>query len=165
MESHAVGDHEHKIASPGFVDELQALSLTDRHGLFQQDMLARLQTLHGDGVMEMVRKNEQAGIDIIQDLLYVGRDANTVHNVGDSGSACLIDIDSGNQLEAVCENLETTQVGARHAAAADQGKSGSGHGEVDGLLLGPWKTPSGSISVPDGIQTMAVFQPGWNGNK
>ena len=108
----------------------------------------------------MEGKHEQAGIDIIQDLLYVGRRANPVDNVGDAGSACLVHIDGGNQLKTVGKNFETAQMGAGHAAAANEGKSDSGHGEADVLhSRGSRDTRSGSISAPDGIQTMAVFNP------
>ena len=62
----------------------------------------------------------------------VGRDAYgdpvPEHGVGDDLCLVRLDIDGGDQIESICQDVESPQVRFRHAAATHKGQSDLRHG-------------------------------------
>ncbi len=62
----------------------------------------------------------------------VGRDAYgdpvPEHGVGDDLCLVRLDIDGGDQIESICQDVESPQVRFRHAAATHKGQSSLRHG-------------------------------------
>ena len=99
VKAHAVGNHQRGILPAGGRDKVQALSLAVRQRLFHKHMLAILEQIHTDSMVQVVGQCDDSGIDVVQHLAIVrghqtgsqffGRGTraifNDVHSRGQSG--------------------------------------------------------------------------------
>lgn len=123
MKSHAVGDHESQAAALLRRNQVQTLLLRVGYRFFEKYMFARVKAIERGAVMQVVRKGNEHGVDIVQEIVIVTDNLDPRQLLRSQVPALRLDLCRSSDYCAIGHLREASAVLGAHATAADQTQS------------------------------------------